>query len=209
MVRKVDVAECAPFWKQQIWWASIRGSQNRIKYADLENWNHEKVSVLDKQLHWPYREQFSVEWWEMPSFKSWSHAWVYRPPSWEEGRGHPWWGTRPRERFCFQHIFALLQTKERSGGGLLEAGREVKLRAVFCWVLASVIKDPAFWETSTFLDASQKPAQKIKSPLSRINKLVKHQTKCSSPEAGEMAWWVIKALVTGAWWPEFRSPETN
>lgn len=66
----------------------------------------------------------------------------------------------------------------------------------FVAVLASVTKDPAFWETSTFLGASQNPAQKIKSPLSRQNKLVKHQTKCSSPVAGEMVWWVIKALVS-------------
>lgn len=102
-------------------------------------------------------------------------------------------GLGPGKGFVFSISLHFCKQRREGGGGVLEAGREVRFRAVFCCLLASVTKDPAFWETSTFLDASQKPAQKIKSPLSRQNKRVKHQTKCSSPVAGEMAWWGNKS----------------
>lgn len=75
---------------------------------------------------------------------------------------------------------------EKVEGKLLEGPREVKFRAVFCCMLASVTNDTAFWETSTvaFLDSSHKPAQKIKSPVSRQSKLVKIRQNISHLELG-------------------------
>lgn len=132
MVRKVDVAECAPFWKQQIGEPQYVAPKTGLSMQIL------KIETMKRSVYLTNSftdlignsSQQDDERCQVSKAKA-MHGFTDHHPERKAGDTYGE-GLGPGKGFVFNISLHFCKQRREGGGRLLEAGREVKFRAVFC-----------------------------------------------------------------------------